>query len=280
MSSQPEVLVLSSGAEKGMAEIGALVFPHKQGYLSKVNTIIGCSVGAIIGYLLAIGYSPMDIMVLGLGMNIYDEKVSKLSLKEYAFYEHGIVMDKLRELTLLKLRYLPTFRELWTNHKIRLIIPTVLTSVKRPTVEYMDYHNNPDMTCLEAIKRSISIQPLFPPVIDGEKVYVDGAIIDPFPINLLDDGKTEILGVHTEVVGGHTSNFFEHMSLITSILVDEIKSLKIRNSSPKVSIITVKLTNSTITDSSNNRLSNFFEGYFEGVRFLESRDQKQKTKLD
>lgn len=279
MKYRPEILVLSSGSEKGMAEIGALISPYENNILDNIKTIIGCSVGAIIGYLYAIGFTPTDIMALGLGIKIFDENKMKLGKAEYAFCDHDIVMDKIRDITLHKIKYIPTFLDLWNNFGIRLITPTVNITKDRPDVVYLDYTNNPNMSCLEAVKRSISIQPLFPPVKDGDDIYVDGAIIDPFPINLLDNGKNEILGIHTEVLGGHCSNFLEHISLITNILVDEIKNLKIKNASDKVKLITVKLKNSVITDGVSSRLTNFFEGYFEGIRFVENIKRKNNKHL-
>jgi hypothetical protein len=48
MDYRPDTLVLSSGSDKGMAEIGALEKPYETGMLNELTTIIGCSVGAIL----------------------------------------------------------------------------------------------------------------------------------------------------------------------------------------------------------------------------------------
>lgn len=282
MGYRPDTLVLSSGSDKGMAEIGALEQPHRVGFLSELKTIVGCSVGAIIGYLLAIGYEPRDIMILGLGMHLFNNstQLSRLA-NEYGVCDHSIIIDKLTQLTLAKLRRLPTLLDIFNDQKINLIIPSVNIALEVPAVTYLDYLNNPNMIALEAVKRSISIQPLFPPVRDGENTWVDGAIIDPFPITLLDDGHHRILGVHTEVRGGATSNFVEHMSLITSVLIDEVKRLKIRRVSSKVKLLTIKLKNTALTDDPSTRLEMYYEGYFEGCRFVESLlDETVKPKLE
>lgn len=280
MAYRPDVLVLSSGSDKGMAEIGALEKPYEEGVLSNLTTIIGCSVGAIIGYLLAIGCTPQEIMIFGLGLKLFKNNTQLAQLTaEFAVCDHAVVIDKLTHISLLKLRKLPTLLELFTERKIRLIAPAVNVNLKVPAIEYLDYLNNPDLLALEAVKRSISIQPLFPPVIDGDKTWVDGAIIDPFPIGLLDDGHHEILGVHTEVIGGETGNFIEHMSLITSILVDQVKRMKISQVSSKVRLITVRLKNGALSDDPKHRLEMYFEGYFEGCRFLET-EAGSKRKRD
>jgi NTE family protein len=283
MDYRPDTLVLSSGSDKGMAEIGALEKPYETGMLNELTTIIGCSVGAIIGYLLAIGYRPQDIMVFGLGLQMFNDtaQVSKLTT-EYAVCDHAIIIDKLTQLTLAKLRRIPTLGEIFADFGIRLIIPTVNMNLDIPSIKYLDYLNSPDMTAIEAVKRSISIQPLFPVVDDGEGgSWIDGGVIDPFPINLLDDGHHVILGVHTEVRGGVVTNFVEHMNLVISILVDEVKRMQIRRISSKVKLITVKLKNGALSDDSQRRLDMYYEGYFEGERFVEARtDTGTKPKSD
>ena len=271
MNYRPDTLVISSGAEKGMAEIGALVKPYEVGMLSEVRTIIGCSVGAIIGYLLAIGCTPEEIMILGLTLKLFGHgiAVSRIA-QDYAVCDHSVIMDNLTQLSLLKLRRLLTFKELYDERGIRLIIPAVDTNVLRPVATYFDYHNSPDLVILEAVKRSISIQPLFPPVVDGEHSWVDGGIIDPFPITLLDDGHHTILGIHTEITGGKVDSFVEHMMLITSILVDEVKRLRMKQASPKVRIITVNLENDPISDDHLVRLKLYYQGYFAGLQFVQN----------
>lgn len=269
MSYRPDTLVISSGAEKGMAEIGALVKPYESGMLSELRNIIGCSVGAVIGYLLAIGCTPEEIMIIGLTLKLFGSGITISRLQsDYAVCDHSVIMDNLTQLSLLKLRKLPTFAELFTERDIRLIIPAVDTNSLHPVATYFDYLNSPDLVVLEAVKRSISIQPLFPPVLDGNSSWVDGGIIDPFPVTLLDDGKHHILGIHTEIVGGTTDNFVGHMTLITSILVDEVKRLKLARASSLVKVITITLENGQLSDDYLVRLEMYFRGYFAGLQFV------------
>jgi predicted acylesterase/phospholipase RssA len=270
MSYRPDTLVISSGAEKGMAEIGALEKPYEVGMLRDLRNIIGCSVGAIIGYLLAIGCTPHEIMIVGLTVKLFGQGIALSKLQHnFAVCDHAVILENLVQLSLLKLRKLPTFSELYVERGIRLIIPAVDTNAVHPVATYFDYLSYPDLVVVEAIKRSISIQPLFPPVVDGPHSWVDGGIVDPFPVTLLDDGDHCILGIHTEVTGGSVDNFVEHMMLITSILVDEIKRLKLARASPKVKVITVKLDNDSPSDDPALRLKMYYQGYFTGLQFVQ-----------
>ena len=269
MSYRPDVLVISSGAEKGMAEIGALEKPYEAGMLSELRTIIGCSVGAIIGYLLAIGCTPRELMVLGLTLKLFGQGINVSRIHQtFAVCDHAVIMDSLTQFSLLKLRRLPTLKELYEEKGIRLIIPAVDTNASKPVATYFDYLSHPDLVVLEAIKRSISIQPLFPPVVDGPHSWVDGGIIDPFPIRLLDDGNHVILGVHTEVGGGPVDNFLSHVGLITSIVVEQLKAHQLQHCSSKVKVITVPLKNSVASDNREIRLKMYYQGYFAGLQFV------------
>jgi len=282
MAYRPDTLVLSSGSDKGMAEVGVLDRLSSEGVLSEVKTIIGCSVGAIIGYLLAIGCTPHETMIFGLSLHLFENSAQLGRLaQEYAVCDHSVIIDKLTQITLLKLRKLPTLLELYHECGYHFIAPTVNTALEIPAVIYNDYLIAPEMLALEAVKRSMSIQPLFPPVYDNGGTYVDGAIIDPFPIQLMDDGLHNVLGIHCEVTGGTTGSFVDHMMLISSVVVDQIKRLKIQRVSNKVKIITVRLANETITDDPSKRLDMFYTGYFEGCRFSEREvDGGNKPKKD
>lgn len=278
---RPDTLVLSSGAEKGMAEIGALECLAEHGVLSELRYIIGCSVGAIIGYLLAIGCTPREIMALGLSLQLLPDMAQFPKIaRNYALLDHSVITGPLTQVSLAKLRKIPTLAEIAHEHGIHLIIPTVNIACAKPEVVYLDYTAYPDMTAIEAVRRSISIQPLFAPVYADDGIFVDGAIIDPFPVGLLDDGQHTILGIHMEVCGGEPASFVEHMSLITSILVDRVKRISLSLVSDNVSIITVQLPNTTVADSEAARLDMYFEGYFEAQRFVRSLRLVDKPKQE
>ena len=65
-----DTLVMSGGAINGIIQLGSVQYCNDKRLLDTIRTFVGTSVGAIICYLLVIGYSPADIIVY-LCMNNY-----------------------------------------------------------------------------------------------------------------------------------------------------------------------------------------------------------------
>ena len=58
-----DTLVISGGSSTGIVTLGSLQYAYDNYFLSKVENYIGTSSGAIICYLLIIGYTPIEIIV-------------------------------------------------------------------------------------------------------------------------------------------------------------------------------------------------------------------------
>src|SRR5438445_77313 len=58
---QKKIIVLSGGGMKGIAHIGGLQALDDRDCLTHINTVAGTSIGALIGTLLVIGYTPREI---------------------------------------------------------------------------------------------------------------------------------------------------------------------------------------------------------------------------
>lgn len=57
-----DTLVISGGSVNGISALGALQYLRDNEYLNNIKTYIGTSSGAFICYLLAIGYTPVEII--------------------------------------------------------------------------------------------------------------------------------------------------------------------------------------------------------------------------
>ena len=54
-----DTIVLAGGSTKGLLTLGALQYAYDNNIIKNINTFIGTSAGAILCFLLIIGYTPI-----------------------------------------------------------------------------------------------------------------------------------------------------------------------------------------------------------------------------
>ena len=79
MSENYDTLVLSGGSSKGLVILGALQYGYDNYLLNEIETYIGTSAGAITCFLLAIGYSPLEIISYIKSMDDRNKKAYKIA---------------------------------------------------------------------------------------------------------------------------------------------------------------------------------------------------------
>lgn len=184
-------LILSGGGTKGFCTLGSLQYMYDHDLLSKnVKCYIGTSVGSIISYLLAIGFSPIEIVVYVCSNNIFESLLtnfSQLTNMWSGIYDYSAITKHCENMTLSKLDYIPTLKQLKENFDKELIVCSYnLTKHKR---EYISYINYPELSCLQAIRMSSSIPFIFNECVYNGDEFIDGGIIDNYPINILISDK-------------------------------------------------------------------------------------------
>jgi hypothetical protein len=92
-----------------------------------------------------------------------------------------------------KLGFVPTLKQLHDLTQKRLIISTY--NIDKMENYYFDYFTEPNCLVVDAVCISMSIPIFFKAWEYKGYRFVDGAVGDPFSIDLLNDGKTPILGV-------------------------------------------------------------------------------------
>jgi NTE family protein len=204
-------LVLEGGGVRGFAYAGALEVLDSLGVLQDIERVGGTSVGAIQATLLAIGYSPKEIM----------EVASNIPLKEFndgfipggfsrlknrfGFFKGENLSKWIEQLIAAKTGDATiTFRQLHEqrlqkNYKELYITGTDLTY---RCLRVFSYESYPDMQVKDALRISFSIPLYFQPVViddDGKvqkqntndqfHVMVDGGLLNNYPIQLFDSSK-------------------------------------------------------------------------------------------
>jgi len=214
-------LVISGGGQYIFSQNGALHYLDKHGYLDNIENYAGTSSGAILSFLLYIGFKPKDIDYF---FSIVDSK--KLSNNQFSkiFNDYGIddgsgIKNILIDIINKKYNKNDiTFKELFelTNKKLYITASCINDSV---ITQYFSNDNNGDMSVLQALRMSFSIPLYFTPIIDNNKMYVDGGISNNYPIELFP--KEITLGIYSSIsISSELPDSFENyvIKLMKAIL--------------------------------------------------------------
>ncbi len=168
-------LVLGSGGARGIAHIAVIEQLEKKGY--EIIEVIGCSMGAVVGGIYAAGHLP-------------EYKNWLLSLSRSDVFE-------LLDFTFTKMGFVKG-EKLFAKHKevtgdlqiedFEIPFTAVATDMKHNEEVYFKSGN-----LYKALRASVSIPGLFTPVVQDGKVLVDGGVLNPVPVNLVNKKEDAII---------------------------------------------------------------------------------------
>lgn len=272
-----DTLVLSGGSSKGIATLGALQYTYDNFLLKKVDKFIGTSSGAIISYLLSIGYTPIEIIVY-ICSNQLLEKLQHFNIVAMI---NGVgalsftpIYEQLEKMTIDKIGYIPTFQDLKTKFNKTLICVTYNFTEKK--TEYISYETYPNMPCLIALKMTSNLPLIFEKYKYGNNYYIDGGVSDNFAIDIGDKLGKKVLGIllssEVENFNHPDSNILEYIYELMFIPISQTIDHKIKNVSEKCKIVIlnyahIKFFNFSI--NSKDKLELFSSGYQQMVSEFE-----------
>lgn len=177
-------LALDSGSAKGMAHIGVIETLEKNGY--KITAVAGTSMGAIVAAYYCLG--KLDVLKSWLtGLN----KKSTFMTIDFSF-SGGFIGGK---------KLMQAFEEhlgdaTFADAKIPLyIIATNLDTGKE--------HIFSEGSIIHAIRASISVPGVMRPYLYEGNYYVDGAVTNPLPVDVLHNNK------HKNIVAVHLHEYID-----------------------------------------------------------------------
>ena len=186
-------LVIAGGGVKLFAAIGTL---QKINIDSVVN-YSAVSAGSIISYLLALGYTPLELETICTELDIHNI-MGELSI-DHIFNSQSLSTNINLKIVLSTLtNYIIkqdsiTFLELYDkNNKVLNIGASNLT-----TQEFFIFNkdNTPNINIIDAILASTSIPGVFPPHKINNDYYCDGFIFNNFPIEIFDSDIEHTIGI-------------------------------------------------------------------------------------
>jgi NTE family protein len=178
-------IALSGGGARGIAHLGVLKALEKFGI--KPDVISGVSAGAIVGGFYAAGYTPMDILAIMKGADLF----SVFSLK----FRQGIFsMD--------------TFEKIYLTHiphnsfeQLNLPLHVAATDILKGESVYFS-----EGELAKAIMASSCVPLAFEPVLYQGRELFDGGILNNLPLEPLEGQCDVTIGVHVNAIDTATTH--------------------------------------------------------------------------
>jgi len=131
-----ETLILSGGGTKGFCILGSLQYLQDTKRLdcSSIKRFVGTSIGAIISFFIAIGYTPMELVVYLCSHNILES----LSLNGFdgvlkgdGVYQYSTLSKMYEEMIREKINFIPSLRDVKERFGKDLIMCTYNSTKKK-----------------------------------------------------------------------------------------------------------------------------------------------------
>jgi predicted acylesterase/phospholipase RssA len=185
----PLRIVLSGGGIRGLSYVGVFLELEKRKLLKHVKEILGVSCGAFFGFAYSIGYTPKEMLEFVENFNFSLVQNIEPDIA-FDFLSQFGIDDKtqLKKLlfSLLKnkgFHIYSTFQDLY--NKTKFTLRCYASNLNRCTFDEFSYELTPNVVVVEALLASMCIPGYFLPCIINNHMYVDGALINNFPIDLV-----------------------------------------------------------------------------------------------
>lgn len=174
-------LALGSGAAFGLAHIGVLRV-LEQNHIT-VDIISGSSMGALIGTLWGLGFSSDKIEYIARKLK---NRLHLMRLLDFTVPISGILAGKRLKRFLTAILHEKTFED--------LLIPVKIMVYDLSNREVFSIEKG---SLVEAVYMSIAVPGIFKPIIEKDRMIIDGGVSDPVPVDILvKEGVKKIIAVN------------------------------------------------------------------------------------
>jgi len=280
-------IVLSGGNIKGIGLLGALQYCLDNNVITnETDLLVGTSIGAIVCYLLVIGYKPVEVLTFIIKNAKILEDYGNVNYLDMVRDKGGSSYDKLQmmleTMTIEKVGRLYTLGMLKRHFNKSLVCVTYNFTKKQ--VEYLNPDDNPDIPAITACKMSSNIPIFFEKFKYNGCFYIDGGIYDNFPLDYpYKVGKKNPLCINIkgEYSDGESLNsyLFNMYKVMSNATTDE----KIKIFTKKTKIINLQMPNLFLWDadySAKSLIEVFYSGHKQAFESLESIDEIIQEDVD
>lgn len=211
MKKRITTLILSGGGVKGISYIGALKYLDELKMMKAENVeseetcnipefdiseIVGVSAGSIVSLLYILGYTYEELVDEILSKNLSDLKELRIKnfLQKYGFDSGRRIMNWIETLIIRK-GYSKdiTFADIYTQFRINFRVVT--TNLNKYKTVVFDKQSSPTLRVTRAIRMSIGVPFVFTVTRYRGECYVDGGLINNYPIKEYDNRLDNVLGL-------------------------------------------------------------------------------------
>jgi NTE family protein len=276
----PRVLVLGSGGRKGFLMLGLLLLLKNTKILDQVDTIVGVSVGAIIGLMYLVGCTVTEIIEVSLSISpslLLDNIDVKKITNSFGLFTHDLFRNTINSKILQHIGFIPTMKQLYMMTGIKFMAGVV--NISDDKEEYFSYETEPDLLVTEAVIMSMNIPFVFQKYKYKNKFYVDGGVLNTLPIDLFNAENTDILAINMSNKSKNLNNesLFFYFSKIFALIISKNSKKLIEYKSDKCKIIQL---NESINKGGNmdpvgmklsfeEKSQMIIDGYINGLTFIQ-----------
>lgn len=234
-------LVLSGGALKGVALLGAIEYLNELDLLKHFKQIIGTSAGAIIIFFILIGYSPIKIKEILLTEinNLIDLDFNNITniLEDYGIDDCSKNKEILEKYLFQKIQKKSiTFIEFTKKYGINLII-TGSNLITRE-LNYFSVNDYPKMNIIDALLITSCLPFVYKPIKFNDDLYIDGGLYNNFAFEYFDNNSNDTLGICIKSsYSNKNENFISYFNNIVFSIQEKLTNDKLINKDYNICII-------------------------------------------
>lgn len=221
-------ICLAGACNRGISYIGCFKKLEELNLLN-LKKIVGVSIGSFIGACYMIGYSSEELLEMIVNKNMNE-------FKDFSINETGAVLkgEKYKKwvFEVLEKKEDPsiTLKKLFEKNGIEYTITTTCIYSSNNEfsegIVYLNYKNTPDMSLFTAISCSMAFPFLFPPVVYKNCQFIDGGVLDNFPMDLLSINAIGIKVNFKPIDSSSTKNPISYIGKIFELISNRFKILK------------------------------------------------------
>ncbi len=222
-------LVFAGGGVKSYAYLGALKVLEENGTLANIENVAGSSAGSLYAIFVGLNFSVQEIQQAIDALDTSKEIAtsSQYERMERFFTKYGLYtgdqnVEILSQIIEKKTGCRDiTFRDIHDTASVNDYKNMYMTTVdlSENKLIILSYETTPDMKLVDAVRASASYPIMYTPFIDQEShYYVDGGLLNNYPINLFSQEIENTCIYNPETLGIFFSNNGESSSAIGSVL--------------------------------------------------------------